>query len=525
MPGRSKSQTNPWLIAVVVSLATFMEVMDTSIANVALRHIAGSVAASQSESTWVLTSYLVSNAIILPISGWLASAMGRKRFYMTCVALFTVSSFLCGIAPTLGLLLFFRVLQGAGGAGLAPSEQAILADTFSDEQRGMAFAVYGIAVVVAPAVGPALGGWITDAYSWRWIFFINIPVGVLSLCLTWFLVQDSKNAQLEHRRATKGGLKVDYIGFALIGLGLGCLQIVLDKGQEDDWFGSTFITCFVIIAAIGILGGILWELFVAKDPMVDLPLFKDKRFLTINLMMFALFFVLLSSTQLLPQLVQELLAYNATKSGLVLMPGGFVLMLLMPVAGYLVRKVQPKYLMTFGFITVGFALHYLATLNADASFSAIAWGRIYQIAGTAFIFVPINTLAYAKLPPGKSNNASALINLMRNLGGSVGISMAATLLVRREQEHQTYLVAHLTPTSPLFRQWLAHITQRFISHGSSAATAHHQAIAAVTHQLQTQTSMLSYIDVFQILMFGCGVAAVLTLFVKKIKPGEAQPAA
>ena len=314
---------NPWLIAVTVSLATFMEVMDTSIANVALRHIAGSLAAGQSESTWVLTSYLVSNAIILPISGWLASVMGRKRFYMTCVALFTISSFLCGIAPNLPLLLLFRVLQGAGGGGLAPSEQSILADTFPPQQRGQAFALYGVAVVVAPAIGPALGGWITDNYSWRWIFYINIPVGIVSLILTSMLVQDSNSAKKEHGQAWRNGLKIDYLGFGMLAIGLGCLQVVLDKGQEDDWFGSRFITVMAILSAAAILGTIVWELFVTPDPIVDLPLFRNVGFFFTTIVMFAVFFILLSTTQLLPQLVQQLFHYDATKAGLILMPGGF----------------------------------------------------------------------------------------------------------------------------------------------------------------------------------------------------------
>ncbi|MGH7990484.1 MAG: DHA2 family efflux MFS transporter permease subunit, partial [Limisphaerales bacterium] len=282
-------------MAVIVSMATFMEVMDTSIANVALRNIAGSMAVDLSDSTWILTSYLVSNAIIVPTSGWLASVMGRKRFYMACVALFTGSSFLCGIAPTFGFLLIARVLQGLGGGGLAPSEQAILTDSFPPEKRGMAFAFYGVAVVVAPAVGPALGGWVTDHFSWRWIFFINLPVGIASLILTYMFVEDSSSAKKEHERATRGGIKVDYVGFALVALGLGCLQVILDKGQEDDWFGSPFITSFVVISAVGIVGAIIWELFGTKDPIVDLPMFRDRSFFFANIMMFLNLFVLMST--------------------------------------------------------------------------------------------------------------------------------------------------------------------------------------------------------------------------------------
>ncbi|HEX3797124.1 MAG TPA: DHA2 family efflux MFS transporter permease subunit [Verrucomicrobiae bacterium] len=519
---QSGKVTNPWLIAVTVSLATFMEVMDTSIANIALRHIAGSVAASQSEATWVLTSYLVSNAIVVPISGWLASIMGRKRFYMSCVALFTVSSFACGIAPTLGILLLCRILQGIGGGGLAPSEQSILTDTFSAEQRGMAFAVYGVAVVVAPAIGPALGGWITDQFSWRWIFFINVPVGIISLIMTSMLVTDSATAKKEHEKATKGGIKVDYIGFAFVAIGLGSLQIVLDKGQEDDWFGSVFITTFAILALVGIIGGIIWELCITKNPIVDLPLFRDRGFLFTNIMMFATLFVLQSTTQLLPQFVQEILPYNATKAGLILMPGGFIIMALMPVVGFLVRKVQPKYLIAFGFIIIGFAMANLGGIETGVSFRVLAIARVFQAAGLAFLFVPINTLAYSRLPKGKSNNASALINLMRNLGGSVGISLATTLLARRSQTHQERLISNLTPTSLAFQTRLHFITQRLIAHGMDSVTASKQALANLYRVVNTQASMLSYLDIFAVLMFCSFFAAFLTLFLKRMDLSKAQ---
>ena len=344
----SRPAVNPWIVALTVSMATFMEVLDTSIANVSLKIIAGNLGAGRDESTWILTSYLVANAVVMPISGWLASIFGRKRFYMGCVALFTISSFLCGVAPSLGWLLFFRVLQGFGGGGLAPSEQSILADTFAPSQRGMAFAVYGVAVVVAPAIGPTLGGWITDNYSWRWIFFINIPVGILSLFLTYHLVRDSRPAKKEHDAAWKGGLRIDYIGFALVTLGIGALQVILDKGQEDDWFASNFIRLFASLAVIGITAAIVWELFIAKSPVVDLRLLKDRSFLFTNMLMFCVGFVLTSTTVMIPQFVQDLLGYNATNAGLILMPGGFSLMIMMPVAGILVKKVQPKYMMAAG---------------------------------------------------------------------------------------------------------------------------------------------------------------------------------
>src|SRR5216684_1644454 len=324
---------NPWIIALAVTLATFMEVLDTSIANVSLPHIAGSLSAGTDESTWVLTSYLVSNAIVLPLSGWVSSIIGRKRFYMTCVAIFTVSSLLCGFAPSLGLLIFFRVLQGVGGGGLQPSEQAILADTFEPAKRGMAFAVYGVAVVMAPAIGPTLGGWITDNYTWRWIFFVNIPVGILSLLLTSRLIQDPP--YLKRRKLSE--LKMDYVGLGFVALGLGTLQIVLDKGQRDDWFESHFILILSLISAASLLFVIFWE-WRQKDPVIDLHLFKERTFASANLMMFVLGFALLGSTLMLPLFMQTLLGYTAEQAGMALSPGGFTLMLIMPIVGFLLSR-------------------------------------------------------------------------------------------------------------------------------------------------------------------------------------------
>jgi DHA2 family multidrug resistance protein len=516
-------KTNPWLIAFIVSLATFMEVMDTSIANVALRHIAGSVGADQSESTWVLTSYLVSNAIVVPISGWLSSVVGRKRFYMCCVALFTLSSLACGLSFSLGMLLTCRILQGIGGGGLAPSEQAILADTFPPDKRGMAFAAYGVAVVVAPAIGPALGGWITDAYSWRWIFFINIPVGILSVLMTYFLVPESPSAQKEHEKATRSGIKIDYIGFALVAIGLGSLQVVLDKGQEDDWFGSNFITLFAGLSALGILGAIFWELFGTAHPIVDLPLLKNRSFLFTNFMMFVTLFILQSTTQMLPQFVQQVLPYDATHAGLILMPGGFFLMLLMPLVGFLVKKVQPKYLIGFGFLLMAGAMNHLSGIEPGESFSALALARIFQAGSFAFLFVPIQTLAYSDLPKDKSNNASALINLMRNLGGSVGISMASTMLARHSQTHQERLVSTITPTSLPALGYLQSLASRLESQGVDSVTAMRKATAMLYDTVATQAAVLSYLDIFVVLMLGSLIAATLAVFLKNIPLGKASP--
>ena len=395
---------NPWIIAIVVTMATFMEVLDTSIANVALPHIAGNLSAGTDESTWVLTSYLVSNAIVLPLSGWISSIIGRKRFYMSCVAIFTISSFLCGIAPNLGMLIFFRVLQGAGGGGLQPSEQSILADTFPPAKRGMAFAVYGLAVVMAPAIGPTLGGWITDNYTWRWIFLVNIPVGIISLLLTSRLIQDPPHTV----RKKFSEIKIDYTGLGFLALGLGTLQIVLDKGQRDDWFGSQFILTLTIISVVSLLFTIFWE-WRHKDPIIDLHLFKDRTFAASNLMMFMVGFTLLSSTLLLPQFTQSLLGYTAERAGEALTPGGFTLVFLMPLVGFLLTRYDPRRLIVFGFLTVSGSLFYMTRFDLNVDFHTLVIARMIQAGGLGFLFVPINTVAYSYLPRDKNNAASGLI--------------------------------------------------------------------------------------------------------------------
>src|SRR5213078_803566 len=389
----SRPAINPWIIALAVTLATFMEVLDTSIANVALPHIAGSLSAGTDESTWVLTSYLVSNAIVLPLSGWISSIIGRKRFYMSCVALFTVSSLLCGLAPNLAMLIFFRVLQGAGGGGLQPSEQAILADTFPPAKRGMAFAVYGIAVVMAPAIGPTLGGWITDNYTWRWIFFVNIPVGIVSLLLTSRLIQDPPYL----RRRKLSETKIDYVGLGFVALGLGTLQIVLDKGQRDDWFESHFILILSIVAAASLIFVVFWE-WRHKDPIIDLHLFRDRTFGVSNLLMFMLGFALLGSTLLLPLFSQTLLGYTAQQAGLALMPGGFAIILLLPLVGFLLSRYTPRWLLMFGLVILSFSLFHMTGFELGMDFRTLATARVIQAAGMAFLFVPINTAAYAFLP-------------------------------------------------------------------------------------------------------------------------------
>jgi DHA2 family multidrug resistance protein len=505
----AKPGVNPWLVAVVISMATFMEVLDTSIANVALGHIAGNLGAAQNEATWVLTSYLVANAIIIPISGWLSLVLGRKRFYMSCVALFTVSSFLCGIAPSLGLLLFFRVLQGAGGGGLAPSEQAMLADTFPKRYFGMAFAVYGMAVVVAPAVGPTLGGLITDHFSWRWIFFMNVPVGLLSLLLTDRLVQDSPAAIEATRRERSGGLRVDYPGFAFTVLAFGCLQVVLDKGQEDDWFGSPFICLFAGLTVAGFVGLIVWETMIEKDPIVDIPLLANANLATSMFLQFIVGFILNSTTVLIPQIAQQLLGYDATQAGLILMPGGLALLVMMPVAGQLSRRVPPKYLMAAGLAVLTFSLYYLASFNTQVSFGYLTWARLIQCVGLPLFFLPLNMIAYGNLPDGKSNHASAMMNLTRNLGGGIGIAVAATMLSRGEQVHQAYLAASAT-----------HFRQPFVQHMNAMGGFTQKNIMGIYNVVQTQATMLSFIDVFGFLTVACLIVIALVLMVRPAKQGN-----
>jgi len=514
---RWKPRFNPWLIALTVTMATFMEVLDTSIANVALPHIAGNLSAGQDESTWVLTSYLVSNAIILPLSGWLGSMIGRKRFYMLCVMMFGVSSFLCGLAPSLSWLVFFRVLQGLGGGGLAPSEQAILADTFPPQKRGMAFALYGFAVVLAPAIGPTLGGFITDNYNWRWIFFINIPVAILSLIMTQRLVEDPPWLKREQR---KKGAKwnVDFIGLGLIALGLGSLQVVLDKGEREDWFGSNFIILFSTFAVVGILGAIVWEYF-QKDPIIDIKLFRNRTFAISCVMMFMLGLALFGTTVLLPQLLQSLLGYSAQQAGMVLSPGGVVVLLCMPVVGILVSKWDARYLIAFGFTACAAALYHMTSLSLGISYIDAVGYRAFQSLGLAFLFVPINTMSYVGVPREKNNSVSGMTNLFRNIGGSVGISLVETLLSRRSQFHLDRLGANFSDYNATFRASAQGMAQTFAGHGTGSAEATTQAYSQMYLILQQQASGLAYIDTLWVFAGVCAVMVPMAFLMKKNVPG------
>ena len=510
-----KPKYNPWLIAVVVALAAFMEVLDTSIANVALPYMAGDLAASNDQSTWVLTSYLVSNAIVLPISGWLAGALGRKRFFMACLGVFTVSSLLCGIAPNLGSLLFFRVLQGAGGGGLQPMAQAILADTFPPQQRGLAFALYGITAVMAPTIGPTLGGWITFNYSWRWIFFINLPVGIG----TWLLVRRFVEDPPYLARIKAAGVKLDYIGIALLTLGIGALQVLLDKGQEDDWFGSRFITTLVIVSAVCLVSLVIWEWF-QKAPIIDVRMFKSFNFAGSSLMMFVLGILLFSSLVLMPQFLQTLVGYTSQLAGLALSAGGLVLLIEMPIIGQLTGKVQARYLIAFGWLALSLAMYYSTKrIDLQISFVAATWLRVVQVIGLGFLFVPITLAAYIGIAPEKNNAVAGIINFMRNMGSSVGTSMVTTLIARRSQYHQSILVGYARPDNPNFQNSLNGLTQRLSQSGLSTYQAQMQAQARIYQNVQAQAASLAYIDTFMVLAVGAAIMFCLSFLLEKNRPG------
>ena len=496
---------NPWAIALTVTLATFMEVLDTSIANVSLPHIAGNLSVSQDESTWVLTSYLVSNAIVLPVSGWFATKFGRKRFYMASVAMFTVSSLLCGLAPNLGLLILFRVLQGLGGGGLAPSEQAILADTFPPQKRAIAFSVYAMAVVLAPAIGPTLGGFITDHYSWRWVFFINVPVGLVSLFLSNRMVTDPPHL-VEAKKRMSG---IDYVGLGLIAVGLGALELVLDKGQEDDWFHSSTITAFSVIAAVALLSFVIWE-WNHKRPVVDVRLFKSRNFAVANLMMLVLGITLYGSTVLLPQYLQVWMGYSATNAGMALSPGALVFVCITPVIGWLVSRVGSKPLIAFGFIVLAVALYHMShTLYAGIDFSTAVWMRIYLTIGLAFLFVPINTVVYAGVPLEKNNAVAGIVNLSRNMGGDIGIAMVTTIIARRTQLHHERIVSHLFAGAQDFNAKLSGIAHALERAGMSTVEASKQAYGAIYRQVIQQAQTLAYLDT--LFVFACFAALMVPL--------------
>ena len=505
---------NPWVIAGTVMLATFMEVLDTSVANVALPHIAGSLSASIDESTWVLTSYLVSNAIILPMGAWFSMLIGRKRFYMICVALFTLSSLACGVAPSLFMLILFRVLQGVGGGALQPISQAILMENFPREKQGMAAAVYGMGVLVAPIIGPTLGGWITDNFSWRWIFLINIPVGLLSLTLTSVLIFDPPYLK---RRSLRDGLRIDYAGLGLLTLGLGALEIVLDEGERNDWFSSNMVVGFAVVSAVCLISVVFWELH-HPHPVIELRMLKDRNLAVATLSMFLLGITLYSSTVLLPLFLQTLMGYTATLAGLAVSPGGIATLVAMPLVGTLLKKYEPRWLVLFGVTFCCLGLIRMSNFTLDIDFATSVRARVTQSLGFAFLFVPINTAVFAFIPKERMNYATGLLNLARNIGGSSGIAAATTLVARRAQYHQSVLIAHLTPLDATYQAALQTASQTLVVRGASAADAATQAQALLYGQVQRQAGMLAFADAFRVFAILFTVVIPLMFLMKKIGP-------
>jgi MFS transporter, DHA2 family, multidrug resistance protein len=513
---------NPWVIAILVAVASFMEVLDTTIANVALPYIAGGMGVSEDEASWVVTTYLVSNAIVLTASSFLARTLGRKTFFLICLGAFTLSSLLCGFAPNLNALLFCRVLQGFGGGGMVPVAQSILADSFPPAKRGQAFAVFGVAVVVAPVVGPTLGGWLSDNISWEWCFLINVPVGVIAMALISLLLQESPVARAEARRQQQGQ-GFDVIGFVLVATFLGALEVVLDRGLEDDWFASPFIVTFAVISGLAFVLMIPWEM-TRRNPMIDLRMVASRQFGASFLVMLATGAILLATTQFLPQLVQQDFGYTATWAGLVLSPGGVVTMAMMFVVGRLVPKVQPKYLIIAGAALIALSMYSMTNVYGDLGFWFMARSRMLLGVGLPLIFVPIMAASYDGIDPSKTDQASALINAARNTGGSIGVSIVSNVLTHREQFHQSRLVEQVIPSSTQYQDTLQQVTSYFAAHGSSLAQAHDQAIQWIGAQVQGQASFMAYMDAFWVLMLISLAAVPLALTLRKIKLGGAVPA-
>jgi DHA2 family multidrug resistance protein len=509
-----RPKTNPWIIAAVVAMAAFMEVLDTSIANVALPHIAGNLGASQDESTWVLTAYLVSNAVVLPMGGWAASVIGRKKFFMLCITIFTISSFLCGVATTLPLLLFFRVLQGAGGGGLQPMAQAIMADSFEPSKRGLAFSLYGLVAVLAPSIGPTLGGWITDNYSWHWIFYINIPVGLLALLLTQRLVEDPPWNHPDRKNL----FRLDYVGVSLLVISMGALQIMLDKGEEKDWFGSHFIVGFGVTFVISFIVLIAWEWY-SKNPVMDLTLYRNSNFAICSFLMLLTGGLLNATTVLLPQFLQGQLGYTATLAGLALSGGGLTLLFLFPLSGQLVTRFPARNLIAMGFAIFAVAYYVTSTrLNLGLSFGASSWLRVTQVVALPFIFISVTTAAYFGLPREKSNQVAGLINFVRNIGGSILISLTNAMVVERGQFHQNQLLKHVIPTSANYQNQIRALTGSFSAGAAGPGNAGRLAQGTIYNQLIQQSQTLAYIDVFYVLCAVSILMVPLSFLLKKNNP-------
>jgi DHA2 family multidrug resistance protein len=514
---------NPWLIAVLVAGASFMEVLDTTIANVVLPYIAGGMGVSEDEASWVVTTYLVANAVILTASSYLAKRLGRKAFFLICLVLFTVSSLMCGMAWSLESMLLFRLLQGFAGGGMVPVAQSILAGSFPPEKRGQAFALFGVAVVVAPVVGPTLGGWLADNISWRWCFLINVPVGLVMTLAIMAILHEPEDAAAGRRewRRRSGGF--DAVGFVLVATFLGALEVALDRGLEDDWLGSSFITTVVAVCALALVLMIPWEMS-RRNPAVDVRMLATRQFAASFVVMLMTGAILLATTQFLPVLVQQDFGYTATWAGLVLSPGGIVTMVMMFVVGRLSTKVQPKWLIIAGAIFIAASMYELTNTYADLGFWFFARTRMVLGVGLPLIFIPIMAAAYDGVPPERTDQASALMNAARNTGGSIGISIVSNVLAHREQFHQSRLVEHAIPSSVQYQDTLQQVTNYFVAHGSSLIQAQHQAVAWIGQQIAAQASFLGYMDAFWVLMLISLAAVPLALALRRVKLGAAAPA-
>jgi DHA2 family multidrug resistance protein len=503
-----------------------MELLDTSIANVSLPYIAGGLGRSFDEVTWILTTYLVANAVVLPMSAWLSRVFGRKRYYMACVALFTVTSLFCGIAPSLGVLLMSRVLQGIGGGGLAPVEQAILVDTFPPAKRASAFALYTVAIVTAPAIGPVLGGWITDNYNWRWVFLINLPIGLLSLFLTNRFVQDPPAFEAERKSAREAGkLRIDSMGILLVGIGSATLELVLDRGQIDDWFGSPFISWMFAIALVCWSLAVYWELH-HPDPIIDLRLLANRNFAIATIFYFVFGVGLFASTTMIPQVLQSLYGYRAIDAGLVLGPGAFVITLLAPVGAQLIQRglVHPKTLLFFSLCVVGAAMFDYSSFNLQTDYSHYAWARAYQGLGYAFFFVPISVIAYSQLRPDQNNRASSITNLFRNWGGSFGIALVTALSERRQNFRQSVVGANLPASSGALQQQIRSTAAFLNQHGYSLADSTRAATLHYYTELENQTKLLGFMDCFHAIGWITLATIPLVFFIRKFKVAGKAPA-
>jgi DHA2 family multidrug resistance protein len=521
-----RPKANPWAIAIVVTIAAFMEILDTTIVNVSLPHIAGTVSASYDDATWTLTSYLVANGIVLPISGFIGRVLGRKRYFLICIAMFTVCSFLCGIANSLPELVIFRLLQGFFGGGLQPNQQSIILDTFEPSQRGKAFSVVSIAVIVAPVIGPTLGGWITDTYTWRWIFLINVPIGIAAFFLNAALVEDPPWVKRRQRGGGGPKVKVDYVGLGLIAMGLGSLQIMLDRGEDNDWFSSGFIRLFACLAAVGISGAIVW-LSTTKNPIVSLKPFLNRNFAVGSVMIVGFGAILYSSAVLLPQLAQQRLGYTALLAGLILSPGGLVIIALIPFVGrFLLPNVPTKYIIAFGFSSLGLSLMYASTLTPTLDFWTLASMRAAQTFGLAFLFVPNSTISYSTLPRELNSDASSLYVMLRNVSGSIGISLSTAMITQQTQKEQARLVEYMSPNYQPYNDTVAKIAHSVQSMGQTAAQAHHTAVNMMFTQLGTQAAFKAYSDVFVYCAIAAFAVVPVTLLFQATKSGgKAAPAA